>query len=106
MNNLLACVGSWYKDIQQNITFEVVAVDELEQTVETQLIDGEVGSYDTESWKELMLIEVETPEDWRNAYEIGNEDLMDANDTIHPEDWTGPLNIIESDIVNGIIDDL
>lgn len=106
MNNLNPTIGGWYKDIQQGITFEVVAVDDLEQSVETQLIDGEVGGYDLDSWKELMLVEVEEPEDWRNAFELGDEDYLDSNDTMHPEDWGNPLNSIESDIVNGLVDDL
>ena len=106
MNKLQPGIGTWYKDIQQGIVFEVVAVDEFEQSIETQLIDGEVGGYDFDSWKELMLIEVEEPEDWRNAYEMGDEDYLDINGTQHPESWSNPINSIESDIVNGIFDDI
>jgi hypothetical protein len=106
MNKLEPSIGVWYKDIQQKITFEVVAVDDTELSIETQLIDGEVGGYDFDSWKELILIEVEEPEDWRNVFELGDEDYLDSNDTMHPEDWTNPLNVIESDIVNGILDEL
>jgi len=106
MNNLQPTIGTWYKDIQQAITFEVVSVDEFDESIETQLIDGEVGSYDLESWRQLILVEVEEPEDWRNAFELGDEDYLDSNDTMHPQDWDSPLNFIESDIINGILDEI
>jgi len=99
-------VGSWYKEIQQGAMFEVVAVDEVSQTIETQLIDGAVAEYDFENWKELLLEEIEEPEDWRNAYELSKEDYLDPDATIYPEDWNGPLSMIETDIVNGVLDDL
>ncbi|MEH6556660.1 MAG: DUF6763 family protein [Oceanicoccus sp.] len=106
MDTSIPQVGKWYKDIQQNIMFEVVAVDDAAQTVETQLIDGAISEYDLETWQEMLLEEIEEPEDWRNAYELSSEDYLDPDDTIHPEDWNGPVRMIETDIVNGVLDDL
>jgi len=106
MNRTIPQVGSWYKELQQGAMFEVVAVDDVEQTVETQLLDGAVTEYDLDSWKELLLEEIEEPEDWRNAYELSREDYLDPDATICPEDWNGPLSMIETDIVNGVLDDL
>lgn len=99
-------VGSWYKELQQGSMFEVVAVDDVEQTIETQMLDGALSEYDFENWREMLLEEIEEPEDWRNAYELSNEDYLDPDATIHPEDWGGPLSVIETDIVNGVLDDL
>ena len=106
MNKSVPQIGSWYKEIQQGVMFEVVAVDEVEQTIETQLIDGAVTEYDFENWNEMLLEEIEEPEDWRNAYELSSEDYLDPSDTIYPEDWNGPVSMIETDIVNGVLDDL
>ena len=99
-------VGNWYREIQQGLIFEVVAVDEDTRTIETQLIDGAVTEYDLENWNEMLLEEVEEPEDWRNAYELSSEDYLNPDDTIYPEDWNGPVSMIETDIVNGMLDDL
>lgn len=99
-------IGNWYKEIQQGIMFEVVAVDESEQTIETQLIDGAITEYDFDSWNDMLLEEMEEPEDWRNAYELSSEDYLNPDDTIHPEDWNGPISMIETDIINGVLDDL
>lgn len=106
MKRITPQVGSWYKELQQGATFEVVAVDELGQTIETQLLDGAVAQYDFENWNDMLLEEIEEPEDWRNAYELSSEDYLDPNETIYPEDWNGPLSMIETDIINGVLDDL
>jgi hypothetical protein len=106
MRNNFPSVGSWYKDAQLGAIFEVVAVDEANQTIETQLIDGEVSEYDMDSWHELELDRIEEPEDWRNAYELSQEDYLNPDDIIVPEDWSNPVNSIESDIINGVFDDL
>lgn len=106
MRNNMPDVGCWYKESQQDVIFEVVAVDEGSQTIATQLIDGELSEYDLDSWEQLELQAIEEPEDWRNAYELSQEDSLDPDDTIVPEDWGSPLNSIESDIVNGVFDDI
>lgn len=98
-------VGNWYKEIQQGIVFEIVAVDEIEGTIETQHIDGEVSEYDMDSWRELTFEEIEEPENWSNAYEMSSEDILDTDAAIHPEEWNSPLTMIETDIVNGVLDD-
>ena len=64
---------------------EVVAVDEAAQTIETQMLDGAVGEYDQESWQQLLLEPVEEPEDWREAYELSQEDSLDNDTVIHPD---------------------
>ncbi|MFT5579729.1 MAG: hypothetical protein ACI9WS_002489 [Paraglaciecola psychrophila] len=106
MNLTIPTVGNWYRERQQGITFEVVAMDRAEQTIETQLIDGELGEYDMEIWRQLFLEEVEQPENWSNAFEMNTEDDVDTDAPIRPESWSSPLTLIETDIVNGVLDDL
>jgi len=106
MNLSIPSVGKWYKELQQGTIFEVVSVDESEQTIETQLIDGEVSDYDFDSWNQLLFEEVEEPENWSNAYEMNTEDFLDSDAAIHPDEWNNPINLIETDIVNGIFDDV
>ena len=106
MRNNIPSVGNWYRDSQQGAIFEIVAIDDMGQTIETQLIDGEVSEYDIESWGQLELQTIEEPEDWRNAYELSQEDSLNPDDTIVPENWSNPINTIESDIVNGVFEDI
>ena len=97
-------VGNWYKDIQTGAEFEVVAWDPEALLVEVQHIDGEITEYDLDSWKELLLIAIEEPEDWRNPFELDSEDSLDPDQPFHPEDWSGPLSQIEPEYMNGVED--
>ncbi|MEP5765589.1 MAG: DUF6763 family protein [Halieaceae bacterium] len=104
MKSLGPVVGTWYKDLQTGATFEVVAWDPAGRTVETQHIDGEVSEYDLDSWRQLLLVNVEEPEDWRNPYELDGEESHDPDLPYHPEDWSGPINNIEPEYMIGVED--
>ena len=56
-------VGDWFKDAQGQ-SFEIVAVDEDEGSVEVQFYDGEIEEYDADSWRMLYLVPIAPPEDW------------------------------------------
>jgi hypothetical protein len=97
-------VGEWYKDIQTGDEFEVVAWDAEKLLIETQHIDGEVSEHDLDSWRELLLVTIEEPEDWRNPFELDSEDCLDPDLPFHPEDWSGPINGIEPEFMRGVED--
>ncbi len=105
MTSIRPQVGNWYKELEMGQIFEVVAVDEDQDTVEAQLIDGELCEYDMDSWRLLTLESIEEPEDWRNAFELSDDDYRHWDDTMVPENWNDPLGEIESDVVNGLTDD-
>lgn len=104
MKMLSPVVGRWYKDLESNMLFEVVAWDPGEHTIEAQYLDGEVTEYDLDAWRQLLLQRAEAPEDWRTAFELDNEDNLDPDRPIHPEDWNSPLNSIEPDTMYGVED--
>ena len=87
MNNLVPEVSAWYQDVVSGNLFEVVAYDEDSGTIEYQLIDGEVGEYDTIIWKQLYLAAAEAPEDWRSPFELNSEDKIYSDQTMVPENW-------------------
>ena len=100
MNNLLPEVGAWYQDITSGSLFEVVAIDEEGGTIEYQMVDGEVGEYDINSWQQLYLLQAEPPEDWRSPYELNSEDREYSDQTMVPENWSGALSDIEPDLMD------
>lgn len=104
MKMLSPVVGGWYKDLQTSELFEVVAWDPAAHTIEAQYLDGEVTEYDLDAWRELLLERAEAPEDWRAAFELDDEDLLDPDLPLHPEDWNNPLNFIEPDTMYGVDD--
>lgn len=93
---LLASIGEWYCDEDKNQTFEVVAIDEKEDTIEIQYNDGNIGEFDRETWRQTALSAAAAPEDANAAYEQGTE-----------EDWhsdvsavgtsASPLDLIEAE---------
>lgn len=66
-------VGDWYAD-EQGVTFEVVAVDTQDHSVEVQYFDGTLEEFDLDSWEEMRLNAVEPPEDWSGPLDMQRED--------------------------------
>ncbi len=104
MKMLSPIVGKWYKDLQTNTLFEVVAWDIQALTIEAQYLDGEITEYDLDTWREMFLQAIEPPEDWRTAFELDDEDLKDPDLPYHPEDWRNPLSFIEPEYIHGLDD--
>ena len=66
--------GNWYQLLDKERDFMVVDVNEREGTVDIQHFDGDIEELEMEEWEEMDLEEIEPP-----------------------EDWTGPLDDLESD---------
>lgn len=78
----------WYKDIENDLTFKVVAIDSKDQSVEVQYQDGDIGEYDIDTWYNSTFDYVEAPEDWSAPYgDIDTEDLgySDTDKHISPD---------------------
>lgn len=105
MQSIKARVGTWYEDLQSATQFKVVAFDDAAQTVEIQMLDGEICEYDLDSWHEMQLQSIEEPEDWRNAFELVDEDGRDPDRSYRPDCDFNPVDEIEPDIINGLDDD-
>ncbi|MFA7095454.1 MAG: DUF6763 family protein [Gammaproteobacteria bacterium] len=69
-------VGNWYRDLERDERFEVVAVDEDEGVVEVQYFEGEVEELDVDTWYEMDLEVIEAPDDWTGPMDgIVQDDL-------------------------------
>ena len=70
-------IGNWYR-ITGSESFEVVAFDEDDGTIELQYFDGTVEEMDIEDWqaeKEAGAFEVvEPPEDWTGSVDVDPEE--------------------------------
>lgn len=83
-------VGQWYEIVDEEETFRVLSVDEDEELVEIEYLDGEIDRLDLEEWHELDLDLIEEPEGWSDEddeddddEEWDDEDDEDEDD----EDW-------------------
>jgi len=68
MAHLQPDIGNWFEDIESGQLFEVVAIDELHQTVEVQYLDGTLDEFDLDQWHGLPVIGAAPPEDANIAY--------------------------------------
>jgi hypothetical protein len=70
-------IGNWYR-IQGSDSFEVVAFDEDDGTIELQYFDGTVEEMDLDDWRASQengaLEEIEAPEDWTGSVDVDPED--------------------------------
>jgi hypothetical protein len=56
--------GKWYENREEEETFRVLSVDEDDELVEIEYVDGEVEELDLDTWHELDLELTEVPEGW------------------------------------------
>lgn len=97
-------IGAWYIDLQSHALFEVIDWDPAELIIETQYLDGEVSEYDLDAWSQMPLEQVAPPEDWRAPFELDDEDMLDPDLPMHPEQWASPLASIEPNTMCGVED--
>ena len=88
-------VGSWYRDLEAEQNFEVVALETDDKLVEIQFFEGELQELELDIWYEMTLALICPPEDWSGPYEIEPDEICDDDFVYHPQNWSGALNEIE-----------
>ena len=83
-------IGDWYKNTTGD-SFEVVAQDEDDETLELQYYDGTVEELDRETWESMNPEPIEPPEDCSGSMDIANEDVQHPEIWAETEDWMSEL---------------
>lgn len=89
-------IGTWYKDLHTGNVFEVVAIDELADTIAVQMLEGELCEYDQDSWRDMAVRPVDEPGDWRHPFDQDIDGDSDAPQRL--DHWDNPLDLIEPDL--------
>ena len=85
-------INRWYKHLDKGYQFQVVMVDEDEDTIEIQHFDGDLEELDLDTWNELEIEMIEPPEDWTGCMDdIELDDLGYTETGMRKEDWSEPL---------------
>jgi hypothetical protein len=87
-------IGSWFRRPNGTL-FEVVAVDEDDDTVEIQQFDGTIGEIEFEYWPRLLLVEVSPPEDWSGSVDMDPEDYVGTSASEMPIGFHDPLAFLD-----------
>jgi hypothetical protein len=97
MAKLIPEVNSWYQDVEEDEIFEVVAVDDQEGYIEVQYLSGEIGEFDMETWREMLIITAQPPEDWRAPFEISDDEDVFPGGAFNVSNWDDPHANIDSE---------
>ena len=89
-------IGDWYKCPEQD-SFEIVAVDNDDGTIEVQFFDGTIEEWDLETWAAMEISTAAAPEDWSGSLDITPEDYGVDLDR-HCAESTNILDVIDKDM--------
>ncbi len=78
--------GKWYENKEEDETFRVLSVDEDNELVEIEYLDGETEELDLDTWHELDLEPTVEPEGWSDDADEDDEEEDDDFDDDEDED--------------------
>jgi hypothetical protein len=78
--------GRWYRDVERDEIFKVIAVEENDDVIEIQHADGEIEDLESAEWFEMDLERAGEPEDWLREEEETDEEAEDDEDWGEEED--------------------
>ena len=78
--------GKWYENKEEDETFRVLSVDEDDELVEIEYLDGEIEELDLDTWHELDLEPTEEPEGWSDESDDDDEEEEEDEDFDYDED--------------------
>ena len=73
MANPAPVVGKWYARPGGD-SFEIVAYDPDDGTIEIQYFDGTIEELDIDDWNEELIEPASPPEDWTGSVDVEPED--------------------------------
>lgn len=91
-------IGSWYDS--KNVPESFVVLDEGDDYIQIQYLDGELDRIDYDSWDAMHMRPVAEPEDATAGYEMEHEDMLNLlNDLEESQDveLEDHLRYIDSD---------
>jgi hypothetical protein len=95
-------IGEWYRRPGGD-SFEVVAIDRDDRTIEIQYFDGTIEEMDFDEWPEGEIEATEAPEDWTGSVDVEPEDTENEYEA-EPgggEKWGDPLQFVDRGEVGG-----
>ncbi len=81
-------IGRWYKDVENNLIFKVVAIEDRDDSISVQYMNGDIDEFDNDSWYNSTFDYVEPPEDWSAPFgDMETDDLgyTDNDRHINPD---------------------
>ena len=84
-------IGQWYQRLDKGELFQVAGIDEDAGTIELQSFSGDLDEIEADSWDELSPAVAEPPEDWTGPMDdIESDDLGFSDTEPRGMNWTQP----------------
>jgi hypothetical protein len=94
-SDLEPIIGHWYRYAGKGELFRVVAVDEQRNLLEIQHFDGDVEELERSGWADLDVEAAEPPEDWTGPVDdVETDDLGYSETDMRDSDWRESLENI------------
>lgn len=92
-------VGDWYQQLDKGQKFQVVAVSEDDGVVQMQHFDGDIEEIDIDAWYEMDLKPIAIPEDWTSPLdEVETDEDLDYTETkLNKNEWDADTDEWEED---------
>ena len=102
MANPAPVIGEWFRRTGGD-SFEVVAIDQDDRTIEIQYFDGTIEELEFADWFEEPIEATEAPEDWTGSVDVDAEDTENEYEA-EPNGkaaWGDPLQFVDRGEVSG-----
>lgn len=100
MSNPAPVVGHWYQRPGTD-SFEVVAIDRDDGTIEIQYFDGTIEELDFDDWREDDILPASPPEDWTGSVDVEPEDVENEIDAAPGGNGGSPFEAIDRGEADG-----
>jgi hypothetical protein len=88
-------IGEWFETASGE-SFEVVAIDREDGSVEIQYFDGAIEELDFSVWQQMQIQPADAPEDWSGPLDMMREDYLSDTGMSSHEDYLNPLDTLDS----------
>jgi len=102
MVNPAPVICEWYRHPGGD-SFEVVAIDPDDRTIEIQYFDGTIEELELEEWLENEIVATDPPEDWTGSVDVDAEDTENEYEA-EPGNgpvWGDPLQFVDRGEIGG-----
>jgi hypothetical protein len=102
MANPAPVIGEWYRRAGGD-SFEVVAIDPDDRTIEIQYFDGTIEELELDEWLEDIIVSSEPPEDWTGSVDVEPEDTENEYEAepAGNTQWGDPLQFVDRGEISG-----
>src|SRR5512143_629856 len=92
-HSLKPVVGEWYRHLDKGQSFRVVSIEKEEDSIEIQHFDGDLEELEFAEWFAMDLEPAAEPEDWTGPVDdVETDDLGYSETSMADQDWRASLD--------------